>query len=198
MEFFSDSLGSLPYFLLATSFIKLVVALSILRFGIGLDGIGFSFAVLLLAVALALFQVGDISHGVALSTPEGRTAYEEQTVPFLRIHTDEKVRVLFEDLYRKMHPQLQVERSDTAEKLPFSVSLASFVVSELQEALYIGLLFLIPFLLIDLFVANGLTLLGIENLQTIVVSLPMKLVFFLLIDGWALVSQRLLVSYVGG
>lgn len=198
MDFFPESFGALPYFLLATSFVKLLVALSILRLGLGLEGFSFGVVMLVLSASLTLVQIESTFQQRNFSSSEGRADFERQLIPFLQEHSDPEVQALFSSLHSRM-----VERSEDREDLEqpkstLSVSLASFLVSELQEALFIGLIFLIPFLLIDLFISNGLTLLGVDNLKAAVVALPAKLVFFLLIDGWALVSQRLLGSYVGG
>ena len=70
------------------------------------------------------------------------------------------------------------------------------MVSQLKEAFYLGLIFLIPFVVVDLVVTNVMMLLGITQLSAVLVSLPIKLLLFVSIDGWMLVSQRLLGSFI--
>ena len=72
----------------------------------------------------------------------------------------------------------------------------AFVLSELRAAFSIGILFLIPFFVIDILVACILAVLDVRNLKVMVVSVPLKLLFFVSIDGWTLVAEKLLKGYV--
>jgi type III secretion protein R len=78
----------------------------------------------------------------------------------------------------------------------FAVLAASFLVSELQVAFQIGFLILIPFLVVDLLVANALLVLGAEQVSHAIVSVPLKIFLFFALDGWFLVSQRLIGTYI--
>ena len=78
----------------------------------------------------------------------------------------------------------------------FGVLLSSFVITELREAFQLGVLLLLPFLIIDLLVATALASLSIAQLSVAIVSLPLKLLLFVSLDGWKLLSERLFLSYV--
>ena len=71
----------------------------------------------------------------------------------------------------------------------------SFVITELKEAFQIGFLIFLPFLVIDMVVANILLALGMFQLSPITVSLPFKLLLFVLVDGWFLITQGLMLGY---
>jgi flagellar biosynthetic protein FliP len=84
---------------------------------------------------------------------------------------------------------------DPAQKVPFSLLLPSFVTSELKTAFQIGFLIFIPFLVIDLVVASVLMSMGMMMLSPMIISLPFKLMLFVLIDGWSLVMGTMASSF---
>jgi flagellar biosynthetic protein FliP len=84
---------------------------------------------------------------------------------------------------------------DPAKKVPFSLLLPSFVTSELKTAFQIGFLIFIPFLVIDLVVASVLMSMGMMMLSPMIISLPFKLMLFVLIDGWSLVMGTMASSF---
>jgi flagellar biosynthetic protein FliP len=83
----------------------------------------------------------------------------------------------------------------TPEDIPYSLLLPSFVTSELKTAFQIGFLIFIPFLIIDLVVASVLMAMGMMMLSPMLISLPFKLMLFVLIDGWALLMGTLASSF---
>ena len=87
------------------------------------------------------------------------------------------------------------EELQSAEDIPFSLLLPSFVTSELKTAFQIGFLIFIPFLIIDLVVASVLMAMGMMMLSPMLISLPFKLMLFVLIDGWALLMGTLASSF---
>ena len=90
------------------------------------------------------------------------------------------------------HPQYQ-----TPDDIPFSVLAASFVTSELTTAFQIGFLLFIPFVVIDLVVSTVLMSMGMMMLSPMIISLPFKLMLFVMVDGWALVMGTLATSFRG-
>ena len=78
----------------------------------------------------------------------------------------------------------------------FSVIVPSFVISELKEAFQIGFIIFVPFLVIDMVVANILMALGMQMLSPTTISLPFKLLLFVIIDGWYLITKGLVIGYV--
>jgi flagellar biosynthetic protein FliP len=85
----------------------------------------------------------------------------------------------------------------TPEELSLRILVPAFMISELKRAFEIGFLLFLPFLVIDLVVASVLMSMGMMMLPPIVVSLPFKLIFFVLVDGWSLVAGSLVQSYGG-
>jgi flagellar biosynthetic protein FliP len=87
---------------------------------------------------------------------------------------------------------------DKAEASPLRALIPAFMLSELRRAFEIGFLLFLPFLIIDLVVASILMSMGMMMLPPIVISLPFKLIFFVLVDGWRLVAGSLVASYGAG
>ena len=84
---------------------------------------------------------------------------------------------------------------ETPEDIPFSILVPAFVTSELKTAFQIGFMVFIPFLVIDLVVASVLMAMGMMMMSPVIVSLPFKIMLFVLVDGWALVIGSLASSY---
>lgn len=200
MEIPGNYLGGLLAILLLSSMVKLVTALSILRVGIGLNGSGFGAAVLALAAALSVFAVSpqlEPLGGPGLlfggkQWPEAAVV-ERQFRPFMKRHTAPDTLERFEKMRRRLAPDAP---KDEATSPPFSTLIAAFIVSQLKEAFYVGFMFLIPFLVIDLLVANVLLAIGTSQLSVAAVSLPFKILLFFAVDGWTLVSEKLLQGYL--
>ena len=122
---------------------------------------------------------------------EPQQAFERSTEPFrgfMLKNVREKDLKLFQDLSRKDVPE-------KAEDLPLQTLIPAFMISELKRAFEIGFLLFLPFLIIDLVIASVLMSMGMMMLPPVVVSLPFKLIFFVLVDGWSLVAGSLVQSY---
>jgi flagellar biosynthetic protein FliP len=91
-----------------------------------------------------------------------------------------------------------VQRFASPQDVPFSILLPAFVTSELKTAFQIGFLIFLPFLIIDLVVSSTLMALGMMMLSPTVVSMPFKLLLFVLVDGWALTMGSLAASFASG
>jgi len=119
---------------------------------------------------------------------------ERATEPFrgfmLKNVRDKDLR-LFADLSKEAEPE-------KAEDMWLRVLIPAFMISELKRAFEIGFLLFLPFLIIDLVVASVLMSMGMMMLPPVVVSLPFKLIFFVLVDGWSLVAGSLIQSYGSG
>jgi flagellar biosynthetic protein FliP len=118
-------------------------------------------------------------------------AFERGTIP-LRDFMEKNVRPkdlkLFIDMAKQPVPA-------KPEDLSLRVLVPAFMISELKRAFEIGFLLFLPFLIIDLVVASVLMSMGMMMLPPVVVSLPFKLIFFVLVDGWTLVAGSLIQSY---
>jgi type III secretion protein R len=111
---------------------------------------------------------------------------------FLLRNSGARDRALFLDLARRGRPE--AERAALSER-DFLVVTPAFVVGELSQAFRIGFLLFVPFLVIDLVVANVLLALGMQMLSPTTISLPFKLLLFVLVDGWHLLAHGLVTTY---
>ena len=93
-------------------------------------------------------------------------------------------------------PAPRAEKEAALSKDDFQVIIPAFVTSQLKEAFQIGFLIFLPFIIIDMVVANILLAMGMSMLSPSVVSLPFKLLLFVLVDGWFLIVRGLVLSYV--
>jgi len=111
---------------------------------------------------------------------------------FLARHARADDRRTFLDIARQLRPEAAAGVADS----DFSVLAPAFVVSELRRAFTIGFLVFLPFLVVDLVVANVLLALGLTQLSPTTLSLPFKLLLFVAVDGWSLLARGLAAAYV--
>jgi flagellar biosynthesis protein FliP len=182
-----------------TSFTRIVVVLSLLRTALGTATAPPNAVI----VALALFLTGFVM-GPALQNAYDvgvrplmnneisvEQAFERSSEPlktFMQKNVRDKDLALFSDLSKEPPPP-------SPEQMSLRVLVPAFMISELKRAFEIGFLLFLPFLIIDLVVASVLMSMGMMMLPPVVVSLPFKLVFFVLVDGWSLVAGSLIQSY---
>ncbi|GBF58771.1 flagellar biosynthetic protein FliP [Candidatus Phycosocius bacilliformis] len=185
--------------IMTTSFVRIVVVLSLLRTAIGLQQAPPNAVMVSLALFLTAFIMQPTferawNDGIAPMTRQELTmeqAWPRTTEPlkrFMLAQTREKDLELFVRLARIPVPQ-------SPQALPMRVVTPAFMVSELRRAFEIGFLLFVPFLVIDLVVASLLMAMGMMMLPPVVVSLPFKLIFFVLVDGWRLVAESLVQSF---
>jgi flagellar biosynthetic protein FliP len=187
--------------IMTTSFVRIVVVLSLLRTAIGLqqsppNSVIISLALFLTAFIMAPVFTQSYQQGIQpllngeLSTEEAFNATAEPVKRFMLAHTREDDLGLFLDI-AGVEP-------DTPEATPVYVVAPAFMISELRRAFEIGFLLFIPFLIIDLVVASILMSMGMMMLPPVIISLPFKLIFFVLMDGWRLVAGSLVQSFQTG
>ncbi len=201
----------LPFvFMSVTSFVKISTVFHIVRSAIGAQSVPSSTVVMALSGALTLLAMAPVgSRIVDRATPlfSARTASESDTGAlvrggleavrepmrdFLKTNAHERERSRFVGLARDARPE--AERMQVGET-DLTVLVPAFVVSELSEAFAIGFLVFLPFLVIDLVISNVLLALGMQMLSPTQVSLPFKLLLFVGIDGWGMLSEALIRSY---
>ena len=190
----------LPSFLMMmTAFTRIIVVFAILRQAIGLQTTPSNQVLLGLAIFLTIFimlPVLNEANEKALQPylEEKITsldAIQKASEPFHRFmitHTRESDLKLFMDISK-------TEPVAKPEDVPFFVLAPAFVTSELKTAFQIGFLLFIPFLIIDMVVASVLMAMGMMMLSPIIISLPFKIMLFVLVDGWALIIGSLAASY---
>lgn len=182
-----------------TSFTRIIVVLAILRQALG-TGQTPSNQILL---GLALFT------SIFIMMPVIDRIYNDTAVPYMNGEIDmmqamesgkEPFREFMLNQTREAELQMFTEIAGhdgyaSPEDVPFSILLPSFVTSELKTAFQIGFLIFIPFLVIDLVVASVLMSMGMMMLSPMLISLPFKIMLFVLVDGWALILGTLTASF---
>jgi type III secretion protein R len=208
------ALSLLPFILvMLTSFVKIAVVLAIVRNALGAGNIPPTMVVTGLSLVLTLFVMApvgsdiyekiepvlDDARGQSLTSGESVSAMveagkqaREPVREFLATHAHARDRAMFTDLAKRMRKP--ADRDDVS-NTDLLVLAPAFVTSELKEAFAIGFLLFIPFLVIDMVVANVLLSLGMHMMSPTTVSLPFKLLLFVMVDGWQLLTQGLVLGY---
>jgi flagellar biosynthetic protein FliP len=182
---------------MVTSFTRIVVVLSLLRTALGTATAPPNTVIISLALFLTAYVMGpaferayDLGVKPLVNNEiSAEQAFERASDPFrvfMLKNVREKDLKLFVDMSHEAAP---------AEDLSLRVLVPAFMISELRRAFEIGFLLFLPFLVIDLVVASVLMSMGMMMLPPVVVSLPFKLIFFVLVDGWSLVAGSLVQSY---
>ncbi len=190
----------IPFFLVSvTAFLRIIIVFSLIRTAIGTQQVPPTMVLIGLALfmtvfvmsptweeintkALAPYNQGKISQAKAIET--GMKPLRN----FMLRQTREKDLALFVQFAKIKAPK-------SFDDIPTYVVIPSFMISELKTAFQIGFLLFIPFIIIDLVVANILLSLGMFMLSPVMVSLPFKILLFVLVDGWGLISKGLLLSF---
>lgn len=182
-----------------TSFTRIVVALSLLRTGLGAQGVPPNPVIISLALFLSFFVMAPTFEKAwntgYLPYSEGKIdesqAFERTSEPFRQFmltHVRNDDLKLFADLSPSPPSAARAEA-------PLTMLMPAFMISELRRAFEIGFLLLLPFMIIDLAVAAVLMAMGMMMLPPPTIALPMKIIFFVLVDGWALVCGSLVRSF---
>ncbi len=187
---------------MATAFARIVIVLALLRTAIGAQGVPPNPVIIGLALFLTLFVMQPVleeswraglqplSEG-RIGELEGLAAAAEPFRKFMAAQVRDADLGLFLDL-------AGAPAATAADQAPWRALLPAFLVGELKRAFEIGFLLFLPFLVIDLVVASLLMSLGMMMLPPNVVALPFKLIFFVLVDGWRLVSGALVQGFLSG
>lgn len=191
--------------MMLTSFSKIVVVLSIVRSALGtqqapptmvLTGLA---AVLSVTIMTPTFekmwaegraQYAEGGDAVSMFTRAG--AVLQPLKDFLVKHGSDEERARFVDMARELRP---ADEGGQVSEADLSVIVPAFVITELKEAFIIGFLIFLPFLVLDMLIANVLLALGMQTLSPSQVSLPFKILLFVAVDGWALLSRGLILGY---
>ncbi|HEX8941074.1 MAG TPA: flagellar type III secretion system pore protein FliP [Candidatus Limnocylindrales bacterium] len=185
--------------MLATSFTRIVVVLSLLRSAIGIPNLPPNQVLLGLSLFLTLFVMAPVISKVnadAVQPYMNHTISDQAAIDrgigpfrdFMLSQTREQDLAVFVDLSKGRRPA-------TPQDVPTEVLLPAFVVSELKTAFTMGFLLYVPFLVIDLVVASALMSMGMMMVSPVQIALPFKLLLFVLVDGWVLVVQSLVRSF---
>ncbi|MCZ4293896.1 flagellar type III secretion system pore protein FliP [Vibrio sinaloensis] len=194
------ALSFLPAFILmATSFTRIIVVLAILRQALGLQQSPPNRVLVGIALALSLLIMRpvwtDIYHNAFQPYDNGEItlmqAFAVAEKPVRNFMLAQTQQTSLEQMLRIANEPLDTN----VEEISFAVVLPAFVISELKTAFQIGFMLFIPFLIIDLVVASVLMAMGMMMLSPLIISLPFKLVVFVLVDGWAMTVGTLSASF---
>jgi flagellar biosynthetic protein FliP len=187
--------------MMVTSFARFVIALSFLRSGLGLQTTPSNLILVSLALFMTMFVMAPTfqvawENGVKpmvenkISQQDGYTRTTEPFRAFMKANVREKDVAIFQDMANE---RLGVQGKASEDDL--RVLIPAFMVSELRRGFEIGFLVTLPFLVIDLVVATIMTSMGMMMMPPTVVSLPLKILFFVLVDGWSLLVGALVKSF---
>jgi len=184
---------------MVTSFTRIVVVLSFLRTAMGTQQTPPSQIIISLALFVTIF----------IMTPVFQESYDTGIQPlidgqidefesfnrtmlpvqkFMMVHVRERDLALFADIAKM--PDLEVQAT-----MPLRILIPAFIISELRRAFEIGFLVFVPFLIIDMVVASVLMSMGMMMLPPIIIALPFKIIFFVLVDGWYMIVGSLVRSF---
>lgn len=185
--------------MMMTSFTRIIVVFAILRQALGLQQTPSNQIILGLALFLSIFVMTPVFQQLNANALQPYIN-EEITVQEALVQAEIPFREFMSAQTRESDLQLFLELSDTGpvasiDEVPMTVLIPAFVTSELKTAFQIGFLLFIPFLVIDLVVASVLMAMGMMMLSPIIISLPFKIMLFVLVDGWAMVIGTLAMSF---
>lgn len=186
--------------LMMTSFTRIIIVLAILRTALGTASTPSNQILVGLALFLTLFVMGpviaDINENAVqpyineeITIQQALTEAEQPLRAFMTAQTREDDIALF------MRISGRGETLESADDIPFFVLMPAFLTSELKTAFQIGFIIFLPFLVIDLVVASTLMSMGMLMLSPLIISLPFKIMLFVLVDGWSLITGTLAASF---
>jgi type III secretion protein R len=191
--------------LMLTSFSKIAVVLSLARSAMGtqqapptlvLTGLAAVLSAHIMAPVMErMYDAGQLAYqevesGAQIVSAAARVA--EPLRAFLVKHGSPEERARFVDLARELRPP---EEAEQIQETALFVIIPAFVITELKEAFQIGFLIFLPFLVLDMVIANILLALGMQTLSPSQVSLPFKILLFVAVDGWSLLGRGLILGY---
>ncbi|MBI5544280.1 MAG: type III secretion system export apparatus subunit SctR [Deltaproteobacteria bacterium] len=207
------ALSLVPFLILmVTSFVKISVVLSIVRSALGTQQIPPTQVITGLAIILTIYIMAPVgldmfrAAGTLVDQPgelmsqqsvglliQAADKAKEPLREFLVKHSTLKDRSMFFNLAKRLRSE--PDKADLSDR-DFMICIPSFVISELKQAFQIGFILFVPFIVVDMVVANILLALGMHMLSPTTISMPFKLLLFVLVDGWYLITKGLVISYL--
>lgn len=189
--------------IMMTSFTRIVVVMAILRQAFGLQQTPSNQVIIGLTLFMTLFIMTPVYNQVNEVAIQPYLAEQLTSVEAINVGKEPLKAFMLEQTRLKDLSTLAemsgIEQVDKPTDLPMTVIIPAFIISELKTAFQIGFILFIPFLIIDLVVASILMAMGMMMLSPMIVSLPFKLMLFVLVDGWNLVIGTIATSYgLGG
>lgn len=185
--------------IMMTCFTRIIIVLSFVRQGLATQSMPPNQVLIGIALFITFFIMAPVFSEIntealqpfANNEITQEEAFDRATAPikeFMSKHTREKDLALFMGY-------AELERPESLEDIPLTVLVPAFAISELKTAFQIGFLIFVPFLVIDMIVASVLMSMGMMMLPPVMIALPFKILLFVLVDGWYLIVQSLLLSF---
>jgi flagellar biosynthetic protein FliP len=187
--------------MMMTSFMRIIIVLSFVRMAMGTQSTPPNQVMVALALFLTLF----------IMMPTFQKSYDEGIKPFIAESINEEEAItrsaapfhgfMLEHVREKdlrLFMDMQETKVEKPEDTPYQVLIPAFMISELKRAFEIGFLIFIPFLIIDMVIASILMAMGMMMLPPVVISLPFKIIFFVMVDGWYMLAGSLVRSFNAG
>ncbi|MHA6494939.1 type III secretion system export apparatus subunit SctR [Pseudomonas borbori] len=207
LALFIGAMSLMPLLLIICSaFLKIVIVLMITRNAIGVQQVPPNMALYGIALAATLFVMAPVGHQVAEglqqrpldfssteTLQETALAAVQPLQQFMAKHTDPDILTHLLDNTARMWPK---EQAEVASRDDLMLLIPAFMLSELQAGFQIGFLIYVPFIVIDLIVSNLLLALGMQMVAPMTISLPLKLLLFVLVQGWTRLLDGLFLSYM--
>ena len=184
--------------MMMTCFTRIIIVLGFVRNAIGVNAAPSSQIIVGLALFLTFFVMGPIWNKI----------YDDAVTPYMSAEMKSADALMVATAHMKDFMMNQTRQQDvqffleisrqgamTRDQLPLSIVVPSFVLSELRTAFQMGFLIFIPFIIVDFIVASTLMSMGMMMMPPVVISMPFKLLLFVLVDGWYLVIQSLVNSF---
>jgi type III secretion protein R len=201
--------------MMVTSFVKIAVVMALVRNAMGTQQVPPNLIITGLSIILTIYIMVPVGYevyrvaGATINQGTNQSLISQASIELLAKAVDEGKEPVRAFLIKNVHPKertlfynlalkLRVSDEDRAEisDTDFINLIPAFVVSELAEAFQIGFIIFLPFLIIDLVIANILLSLGMFQISPITISLPFKLLLFVLVDGWHMIAKGLILGYV--
>ncbi len=206
------ALGVLPIALgVITSYLKVSIVLGLLRSGLQSQQVPSNLVIMSVSAALSIFIMAPViressekfaqidtkqfASSPSLNSLQKLAPIAEPWIQFMKDHSGEREIAALQEIAA---PSLEPAKQEAKDPAAYII-VTSFVLTELKEAFAMGFVLLLPFLVIDLIVGNVLVGLGMQMVSPSLISLPLKLILFVVADGWLLISKGLIESYkLGG
>ncbi|MDR2030344.1 MAG: type III secretion system export apparatus subunit SctR [Puniceicoccales bacterium] len=199
-------LGVAPFFLLmVTSFVKIVIVLGLVRNALGTQQVPPNLVLNGLALIVSMYIMAPVARQtVAIAVEQNFSMANVQKLPeflqtigeplrnFLYRHTSPTNRQFFLKAAARLWPAADVAQLRSTD---FLILVPAFTVSELTTSFQIGVLLFLPFIAVDIVVSNVLMALGMMMMSPMTISLPFKLMLFVLVDGWSKLIEGLILTY---
>lgn len=207
LALFLGAVSLLPMLLIVcTAFLKIVIVLMITRNALGVQQVPPSMAINGIALAATLFIMAPVGHEIVQAvkiTPvdvSSVQAFQDTSLhaiqplrAFMLRNTDPDILTHLVETSRRMWPP---EMAEATHREDLVLLIPAYVLSQLQSGFEIGFLIYIPFIVIDLIVSNLLLALGMQMVSPMTISLPLKLLLFVLVSGWSRLLDSLFLSYL--